>query len=249
MAGTGGGSFDVIVVGGGVAGLSAGLFMSRQGLDTCVLDAGESMLRMNAHLENYPGFPEGVNPRLLLDLFEQHARNNGCELREAVVGDVDPHPEGGYVLSTVESSKFNYRTDYLIGASAGNVEYLRNLDVEVVEQEHGAYVESDEKGRTSLEGLYVAGGLANKPLQAVISAGHGAEVAVTLLEDSDVSFAHDWTVPEGFFTERGQEVLSGSEEIDAEQRDQRETQSLRSMQENLEEPFPEDVVLPPGVGS
>ncbi len=223
--------FDVIVVGGGVAGCTAGMFTARQGLDTLIFSADDSMLSMNAHLENYPGFPEGINPEWFLNLIQKQARDNGCELQEKLVDDVDRHPEGGFVLSTITSNTFDYRSDYLIGATAGNADYLNELDVEVVEQQHGAYVESTEAGRTDLEGLYVAGGLADKPLQAVISAGHGAEVALALLKDSDVEFGHDWTVPDGFFTDRGGEVPGGSEEISADQQEERRKRSAESMVE------------------
>jgi thioredoxin reductase len=48
---------EVVVVGGGVAGLSAAVFTARHGLDTLVVDAGESILRRNAHLENFPRLP------------------------------------------------------------------------------------------------------------------------------------------------------------------------------------------------
>ena len=48
---------DVLIVGGGVAGLSAGIFTGRAGLDTLVVSEGESILERNAHLENYPGSP------------------------------------------------------------------------------------------------------------------------------------------------------------------------------------------------
>jgi len=41
---------DVVVVGGGVAGLSTAVFTARQGLDTLVIDDGGSLLRRNAHL-------------------------------------------------------------------------------------------------------------------------------------------------------------------------------------------------------
>jgi len=64
---------DVVVVGGGVAGLSTAVFTARQGLDTLVIDDGGSLLRRNAHLENFPGFPLGVDARRLLDLLAEQA--------------------------------------------------------------------------------------------------------------------------------------------------------------------------------
>ncbi len=52
---------DVCIVGGGVSGLAASIFTARAGLDTLVIDGGESILARNASLENYPGFPDGVD--------------------------------------------------------------------------------------------------------------------------------------------------------------------------------------------
>lgn len=227
---------DVVVVGDGVAGLSAATFTARQGLETLVLGTGESILGLNAHLKNYPGFPQRINPDIFLDLLREQAENSGCELRREEVVDVDRHPEGGFVLATGDGEKFNVRTEFLIAATAGNPEYLRALDLEIVDEAHGSYVESDEGGRTTLDGLFVAGGLANKPLQAVISAGHGAEVAVNVLQDSDVTFVHDWTVPEGFFTDGGGNVPPGSEEITEDQRKERETRSVETMREAFDTP-------------
>jgi thioredoxin reductase len=198
------------------------------------------MLRMNAHLENYPGFPAGVNPRLLLDMMEDQAETHGCEIKTVQIDDVDRHPDGGFVLSRKGFDKFEYRTDHLIAATGGNVDYLRNLDLEIVEQDHGAYVDCEENGRTSIEGLYVAGGLANKPLQAVISAGHGAEVALAILKESETEFVHDWSVPDGFFTDTGQDILPGSEEVTESAREEREQHSLEEMQSRFAEVHPDE---------
>lgn len=48
--------FDVVIVGGGPAGCSAGVFCAREGLDTVIFDRGRSSLQRCAHLENYLGF-------------------------------------------------------------------------------------------------------------------------------------------------------------------------------------------------
>ena len=78
------------VVGGGcVAGRSAPVFTARHGLDTVVLDAGELILRRNAHVENVPGFPAGVNGQQLFDLLDEQAEQAGCGQVTATVESVE----------------------------------------------------------------------------------------------------------------------------------------------------------------
>ena len=52
--------FDAVIVGGGMAGLSAGVFLGRAGVRTYLLDAGESSLRRVERVNNYIGFPDGI---------------------------------------------------------------------------------------------------------------------------------------------------------------------------------------------
>jgi len=85
---------SVVVVGGGVAGLSAALFTARAGLPTRVVSAGEPILARNAHLENYPGFPAGVNARSLLEMTRDQAESAGTDFVDGRVVDVAPVGEG-----------------------------------------------------------------------------------------------------------------------------------------------------------
>ena len=57
--------YDVAIVGGGPAGCSAGVFCSRAGLDTVVVSNGRSTLQKCAFVENYLGFPAGIEPQLI----------------------------------------------------------------------------------------------------------------------------------------------------------------------------------------
>jgi hypothetical protein len=82
-----------------------------------------------------------------------------------------------------------------------------------------------------------------------VAAGHGAEVALTLIEDSEVPFYHDWVAPEGYFTGRGREVPPGCEEIDEAERRRRERESMQSMQEAFEEHHPEEPTMHPSVAA
>lgn len=104
---------DVVIVGGGVAGRTAATFTARHGLTTLVVDAGGSILRRNAHLENFPGFPAGVNPRRLLDLQREQAARAGAEFLEATVTAVET-TEDGFVVETDIDER--YHTTYVIAA-------------------------------------------------------------------------------------------------------------------------------------
>jgi len=200
-----------VVVGGGVAGLTAGTFLARAGFDTAIINHGESILKRNAHLENMPGFPAGVTPRLFADLLERGAERNGCLLEHGRVRELietngrfrvqigDDNEEDGD-----EHGPSTLTTDYVVAASWSDVGYLRGLDpVGLIERGSKTYVDIDDDGRTGLDGLYAAGRIAGKAHQAIVCAGHGADVALTLIGDSDVPFYHDWVAPEGYFTDRG----------------------------------------------
>jgi thioredoxin reductase len=228
---------EVVVIGGGVAGLSAAVFTARHGLDTLVVDAGESILRRNAHLENFPGFPAGVNGRQILDLLEEQATEAGCEQVTATVARVEETDEG-FAVETDAGER--YRTEYVVSATKNAVGYLEDVDGVGIIDRGKAYVDTDERGRTGVDGLYAAGRLAEKPHQAAVCAGHGAEVGVTILEDDDRPFYHDWVAPEGYFTDRGRELPPGCEEIDEAERKDREARSLDVMAERFAEPHPDE---------
>src|SRR3954469_12531701 len=57
---------EVIVVGGGIAGLSAAIYLGRAQRDTLVIDSGHSMAKWEPVVENYLGFPDGVDGEELL---------------------------------------------------------------------------------------------------------------------------------------------------------------------------------------
>jgi len=253
---------DVLVVGGGLAGLTAALFTVRAGLDTRVVSAGEPILRRNAHLENFPGFPAGVNPRLLLDSTREQAERAGVRFTEARVERVAPldpddpsHPEDGDPGPGDEVPGFDVALDggdaitatYVVAASWSDPSYLDELDVSLVHRGSKRFVGIDDLGRTDVDGLYAAGRLATQYHQAVVAAGHGAQVAITLIEDSDRPFYHDWVVPEGYFTGRDREVPPGCEEIDEAERRRREDEARAALRESVAEPHPDEPTMHPSV--
>ena len=75
--------YDLAIVGGGLAGMTAGLYASRAGLDTVLLErlmTGGQII--NAHLiENFPGFPDGISGADLAALVQDQATRFGLDLR------------------------------------------------------------------------------------------------------------------------------------------------------------------------
>lgn len=234
---TDGKTYSVIVVGGGVAGLTAGTFTARHDYETLVVDAGESILRRNAHLENFPGFPAGVNPRQLLDLLVEQAEDAGCDRQTAEVTLVEQVPDG-FAVETDTGERFT--SEYVVAATKNTTEYLEAIDGVGILDRGKTFVDTDARGRTGVDGLYAAGRLAEKPHQAIVAAGHGAEVAVTLLEDDDRPFYHDWVAPDGYFTDRGRDLPPGCEEIDESESQARERAALSTIRDRFAEPHPDE---------
>jgi thioredoxin reductase (NADPH) len=65
--------WEVIVVGGGLAGLSAALYLGRSKRQTLVIESGHSMAVWERDVENYLGFPDGVSGEELLQRGRQQA--------------------------------------------------------------------------------------------------------------------------------------------------------------------------------
>jgi thioredoxin reductase (NADPH) len=77
--------FDVIVAGGGIAGLTAGLHAARAGRSTLVLggNAPGGLLLSIEKIEGVPGFPEGVPGYDLCPMLQEQAEEAGAEVRMA----------------------------------------------------------------------------------------------------------------------------------------------------------------------
>ncbi|MFH2111959.1 MAG: FAD-dependent oxidoreductase [Candidatus Bathyarchaeota archaeon] len=81
--------YDVIIVGGGPAGLTAALYAARHNLKTLVLEGVKVGGRaLEAHwVDNYPGFPEGISGPDLMQKFNEQVERFGAEVRhETVIG-------------------------------------------------------------------------------------------------------------------------------------------------------------------
>lgn len=83
--------YDVVIIGGGAAGLTAGIYAGRARLNTLIIEqALIGGLATNTNdIENYPGFPEGESGKGLMDLFHKQAKKFGVKFKLTDVRSVD----------------------------------------------------------------------------------------------------------------------------------------------------------------
>ena len=79
--------YEVAIIGGGPAGLTAGLYASRYGLSTILIERGlfGGQIVNAGYVENYPGFPQGVSGMELGRLMYEQASRFGLT---STVGEV-----------------------------------------------------------------------------------------------------------------------------------------------------------------
>jgi len=78
--------YDLIIIGGGPAGLTTSIYAARENLQTLVIDSKGlgGQAGVTERLDNYPGFPEGIGGAELADRIVQQARRYEVELLQAV---------------------------------------------------------------------------------------------------------------------------------------------------------------------
>jgi thioredoxin reductase (NADPH) len=89
---------EVVIVGGGLAGLSAAIYLSRAQRDVLVVDSRKSMARWEPDVENYLGFPKGVSGSDLLTRGRQQARQFNAKFARDEI--IDAKRAGGLFVLT-----------------------------------------------------------------------------------------------------------------------------------------------------
>lgn len=105
----------VAIVGGGPAGASVAIYLKRVGIDPLLFERKRiGGLLINANLiENYPGFPEGISGKSLVDKIERQLKNIGVRvIQEEVTGT--EASESGFRVNT---AKDHFLADFLVMAT------------------------------------------------------------------------------------------------------------------------------------
>src|SRR3989338_3395321 len=99
--------YDLIIIGGGPAGVSAGIYAARQKLNTLLIakSSGGQIARKAVDIENYPGF-EKISGLDLIQKFEKHLRKNKIDIERDTVGKVKKI-DHGFSVSTGSRKQFD----------------------------------------------------------------------------------------------------------------------------------------------
>ncbi len=110
---------DVIILGSGCAGSTAGIYTARANLSPLVLEGREpgGQLTITTDVENFPGFPDGVQGPELVDLMRKQAERFGAEYKLETVTSVDLSKRP-FTVRTEENAYHSRTLIVATGASA-----------------------------------------------------------------------------------------------------------------------------------
>ena len=109
--------YDVVIIGGGAAGLTAGIYCGRARLKTLLIEKSlvGGLATYTNEIENYPGFPEGSSGLELMNLFQKQAKRFGVKFKLTDVQGVSLEGE----TKVVKTFRTDYHAKVVIAASGG----------------------------------------------------------------------------------------------------------------------------------
>ncbi len=107
--------YDVVIIGAGPGGLSAGIYTGRGRLNTLILEKGipGGQILLTDFVENYPGFPDGVVPFELMERFRLQAEKFGAKIIQDEVERIEKKDD----LWNVVAGQGEYKTRTVIIAT------------------------------------------------------------------------------------------------------------------------------------
>lgn len=172
--------YDVIIIGAGPAGASAGIFTAKAGKKTLILDNDKSVTK-RAWMENHYGAPSISGPDLV-ETGKGQAAKHGAEIIQSEVAAIKKEADG-FVVATENGE---YQASHVILATGMSVELGETSGVQTkpgTEPRIKAIYDVDQAGKTNIEGIWAAGTCAGVSMHTIITAGDGAKVAINVISE------------------------------------------------------------------
>ena len=164
--------YDVVIIGGGLAGITAGIFAARYGLRTGLVERmmGGAQIINIEKIENFPGFPQGISGAELAPATQEQAMDAGVEFIMAEAGSISR--DGDYKVVATDAGEYRARA---VIVAAGST--LRQL---------GIPGEEELFGRGVSQCATCDGPLYSGQVVGVVGGGDSAvDEALTLVEYAD----------------------------------------------------------------
>lgn len=169
---------DIIIIGAGPAGASAALFASKAGKKTLLIDSDQSITK-KAWVENHYGVNEISGPDLF-ELGKKQAAKFGTTIVQDKVTNIE-RADTGFIVKT-ENETFEGKE--VILATGLGVDLAEKIGLQTkpgTEPRIKTVLEVDADGKTNVEGIWAAGTVAGVSVHTIITAGHGASVAINII--------------------------------------------------------------------
>lgn len=116
-----------LIIGSGPAGYTAAIYLSRAGISSVLYSGIQpgGQLTQTTTIENYPGFPQGVEGFDLMENMRQQAMNVGAEVRNGIITDIDLSKRP--FVATVDGTS-TISADAVIIATGASAKYLGLAD-------------------------------------------------------------------------------------------------------------------------
>ena len=152
--------YDMIIVGGGPGGYTAALYGARAGLDVLIIErlSAGGQMNLTGQIDNYPGFPEGVDGFQLSYNMQQQAERFGAETRYADVLELRLEEE----IKSVRTNEGSYQAKSVVIATGANHRQL------------GVAREKEMTGRGVAYCAHCDGGFYRGKTVAVVGGGNSA---------------------------------------------------------------------------
>lgn len=172
--------YDVVIIGAGPAGASAGIFTAKAGKKTLILDNDKSVTK-RAWLDNHYGAPAISGPDLVATGKNQ-AKKFGAEIVQADATIINKTAE--HLVVVTENGE--YEAKHVILATGMGVDLGEKSGVNTkpgTEPRIKTIFDVDQAGKTNVEGIWAAGTCAGVSMHTIITAGDGAKVAINIVSE------------------------------------------------------------------